>query len=143
MLGQRDVDSSSEDAPAAYHYRLQYSLDQFNTSETAGPPDRLGFFRTRVTTSATVGVTNMTSHHQAPLNDLGGVMLGGAYKFDRGIWHERHIRIAERGDYCFVSFWMSSDSPGELRVDETGRDETARPRAGISRLSPRPKRMRW
>jgi len=119
MLGQRDVASNSEDAPAAYHYRLQYSLDQINTAETADPPDRPGFFRTRVTASATVGVTNITPHHQAPLNDLSGVMLGGAYKLDRGICHRRHIRMAERGDYCFVSFWMSPDSPGELAADET------------------------
>lgn len=48
-------------------------------------------------------------------------MLGGAYKFDRGICHQRHIRIAERGDYCFASFWMSPDSPGELAADETRR----------------------
>jgi hypothetical protein len=119
MLGQRDVASNSDDAPAAYHYRLQYSLDQIKTAETADRPDRPGFFRTRVTASATVGVTNITPHHQAPLNDLSGVMLGGAYKLDRGICHQRHIRIAERGDYCFVSFWMSPDSPGELAADET------------------------
>jgi hypothetical protein len=66
MLGQRDVASNSEDAPAAYHYRLQYSLDQIKTAETADRPDRPGFFRTRVTASATVGVTNITHTTKLP-----------------------------------------------------------------------------
>ena len=119
MLGQRAVDSNSEDDPAAYHYRLRYSLDQITTAETADPQDRRGLFGTHVVASASVFVTNATPHHIAPLNDLSGVMLGGAYKLDRGVCHQRHTLVADRGDYCFVSFWTSPDSPGELAVDET------------------------
>lgn len=118
MLGQRAADSNSDDDPAAFRYRLQYSLNQINTAETADPQGRPGFVRTQVAASATVFVTNMTPR-QAPLGDLSGVMLGGAYKFDRGICHQRHTRVAIRGNYCFVSLWTSPDNPGELAVDET------------------------
>jgi hypothetical protein len=55
-------------------------------------------------------------------------MLGGAYRLDRRICHQRHIRIAERGDYCFVSFWVSPDNPGELAAGE---------RRGLGDSSPR------
>ena len=119
MLGQRDVNSNSEDDPAAYRYRLQYSLNQLNAVETADPQGRPGFVRTQVTAAATVGVTNVAPNDGAPLNDLSGVMLGGAYKFERGICHQRHIPIADRGNYCFVSFWTSPDSPAELAAGET------------------------
>ena len=118
-LGQRDANSDSEDDPAVYHYRLRYSLDQLTTVETADPYGHPGFLGTRVTASATVRVTNVTPHREVPLNDLSGVMLGGVYQVDRGICHQRHIPIAERGDYCFVSFWTSPDSPGDLAVDQT------------------------
>lgn len=119
MLGQRDATSGSEDDPAAYHYRLRYSLDQFTTVQTVDPNGHPGLFGTRVTASATVRVTNVTPHREVPLNDLSGVMLGGAYQIDRGICHQRHIPIADRANYCFVSFWTSPDSPGELAVDQT------------------------
>ena len=118
MLGQRDA-SGSEDDPAAYHYRLRYSLDQFTTVQTVDPNGHPGLFGTRVTASATVRVTNVTPHREVPLNDLSGVMLGGAYQIDRGICHQRHIPIADRANYCFVSFWTSPDSPGDLAVDQT------------------------
>ena len=42
MLGQRSIDSNSEDDPAAYHYRLQYSLDQINTEAVVDPRDNQG-----------------------------------------------------------------------------------------------------
>lgn len=119
MLAQRAADSNSEDDPAAFRYRLQYSLNQIKTAETADPQGRPGFVRTQVAASATVFVTNMTPQHKAPLGDLSGVMLGGAYKFDRGICHQRHTRVANRGNYCFVSLWTSPDNPGELAVAET------------------------
>lgn len=118
MLDQGDVNSNSEDDPAAYHYRFWYSLNQLNAVEAADPHDHPGFVRTRVTASATVGVTNMTPNHDAPLNDLSGVMIGVGYKFDRGICHQQHVLIAHHGNYCFVSFWMSPDSPGELAAGE-------------------------
>ena len=118
-LGQRDVNSNSEDDPAAYRHRLQYSLNQLNAVQAADPQGRPGFAGTQVTASATVSVTNVTPNHDAPLNDLSGVMLGGAYKFERGICHQRHIPIADRGNFCFVSFWTSPDSPGELTTGET------------------------
>jgi hypothetical protein len=119
MLGQRSIDSNSEDDPAAYHYRLQYSLDQLNTEEVVDPHDQPGLVRTHVTTSATVLITNMTPDRTVPLIDLRGAMLGGGYNFDRGICHQRHIPLAVRGDYCFVSFWTSPDSPDDLAVGET------------------------
>jgi len=119
MLGQRSIDSNSEDDPAAYHYRLQYSLDQIDSQETVDLGDRPGLFRTRVTTSATVLITNMTPGRRVPLIDLRGVILGGGYKFDRGICHQRNIPIAVRGDYCFVGFWSSPDGPDDLAVGET------------------------
>lgn len=105
MVDQRDV-NTAEDGPAAYHYQLAYSLDQLTTSGT------------RVTAAATVRVTNVTPH-KAPLNDLSGVLLGGAYNFDRGICHQRRTLLAYRGNYCFVSFWTSPDSPGELAAAQT------------------------
>src|SRR5581483_6492222 len=49
MLGQRDVNSNSDDDPAAYQYRLQYSLDQVEAVEAVDPHDQPGFVRTRVT----------------------------------------------------------------------------------------------
>lgn len=117
-LGQRDANGSDDD-PASFHYRLRYSLDQLVTAEAADPSGRPGFVGTRVTAAATVLVTNVTPNHPAPLNDLSGVMIGGAYKLDRGICQQRHTPRAQRGDYCFVSFWTSPDSPGELAVDQT------------------------
>lgn len=117
-LGQRDA-NGSEDDPASFHYRVRYSLDQLVTAETGDPSGRPGLVGTRVTAAAAVFVTNMTPHHTAPLNDLSGVMIGGAYKLDRGICHQRHTPLAQRGDYCFVSLWTSPDSPGELAMDQT------------------------
>lgn len=119
MVGQRRVDSNSEDDPAAYNYRLQYSLDSINTAGMVIPGDVSGLVRTRVTASATVLVTNVTPNHMAPLNDLRGIMLAGAYKLNRGICQQRHILIAKRGDYCFASLWQSPNNPGELTADET------------------------
>ncbi|HEY6422061.1 MAG TPA: hypothetical protein VIY28_02180 [Pseudonocardiaceae bacterium] len=119
MLGQRDTDSNSEDDPAAYSYQLQYSLDSINTAETVDPSDSPGLVRAQITTSVTVHVTNMTPGHKAPLNDLSGVMLGGVYKLNRGICQQRHIPVARRGDYCFVSLWVSPDDPAELAAGET------------------------
>jgi hypothetical protein len=76
ILGQRSVDSKSEDDPAAYHYRLRYSLDSIDTRETVDPGDDPGLVRAQIITSATVLVTNMTPHREAPLGDLRGIMLG-------------------------------------------------------------------
>jgi hypothetical protein len=64
-LGQRDVNSASKDDPEAYHYRLRYSLDQVDTAVTVEPHDHPDFFRTQITTAATVFVTNVTPHHRA------------------------------------------------------------------------------
>lgn len=122
MLGQRDVNSNSYDDPAAYQYRLRYSLDQIDATETVDPHDQPGFFRTRVTTVVNVFIANTTPHRNAPLIDLRGVIIGGGYKFDRGICHQRSIPLAERNDYCFVSFWVSRgnrDGFDELAVGET------------------------
>jgi hypothetical protein len=119
MLGQRSLESNSEDDPAAYHYLLQYSLDSIKTADTTNFGDDPGIIRTQITTSATIHVTNMTPHHNAPLIDLSGVMLAGAYKLDRGICHQRNIPVARRGDYCFVSLWASPDNPGQLTASET------------------------
>ena len=121
MLGQRDVSSSSEDDLAAYQYRLRYSLDRIDTVEVANSHDQPGFFRTQVTTAATVFITNTTPHRDAPLIDLRGVIIGGGYKIDRGICHQWNIPLAERNDYCFVSFWVSTGNQGgsdELAVGE-------------------------
>jgi hypothetical protein len=119
MLGQRSLASNSEDDPAAYHYLVQYSLDSLKTADTVSPGEDRGLVGTQITTSATIHVTNMTPDHSAPLNDLSGVMLAGAYKLDRGICHQRNIPVAGRGDYCFVSLWVSPDNPGELTAGET------------------------
>jgi hypothetical protein len=121
MLGQRDVTSNSDDDPAAYQYRLRYSLDQIDATEAVDPHDQPGFFRTRVTTVVNVFIANTTPHRNAPLIDLRGVIIGGGYKLDRGICHQRNIPLAERNDYCFVGFWVSPGNRGgfdELAVGE-------------------------
>ncbi|MGH3841210.1 MAG: hypothetical protein ACRDR6_12105 [Pseudonocardiaceae bacterium] len=119
MLGQRSVGSTSADDPASYHYRLQYSLDSITTAQTVDPGDDPGLVRAQIITSATVLVTNITPYHTAPLGDLRGVMLGGVYKLNRGICQQRQVLISGRGNYCFVSLWVSPDDPGELAADET------------------------
>ncbi len=121
ILGQRSVDSKSEDDPAAYHYRLRYSLDSIDTRETVDPGDDPGLVRAQIITSATVLVTNMTPRHEAPLGDLRGIMLGGVYKLNRGICQQRQILVSGRGNYCFASLWVSPDNPGELAAGETRR----------------------
>ncbi|HET9257100.1 MAG TPA: hypothetical protein VFO16_18145 [Pseudonocardiaceae bacterium] len=121
-LGQRDVESTSEDDPAAYDYRLRYSLDSMNTAEVLDPGDHQGLVRTRITTSATVAVTNITPNREAPLIDLSGVILAGAYRLTRDTCQRRRVLISgRRGDYCFVSLWDSPDNPGELAAGETRR----------------------
>ncbi|MGH3867202.1 MAG: hypothetical protein ACRDQ4_13870 [Pseudonocardiaceae bacterium] len=119
ILGQRSDDSKSGDDPAAYRYRLQYSLDSIDITETVSPGDDPGLARVQIITAATVLVTNMTPHREAPLGDLRGVMLGGVYKLNRGICQQRQILVSGRGNYCFVSLWVSPDNPGELAADET------------------------
>jgi len=122
LLGQREITSNSDNDPAAYQYRLRYSLDRIETAEMVNSRDQLGFVRTQVATAATVFITNTTSHRNAPLIDLRGVIIGAGYKFDRGICHRRNIPLAQRNDYCFVSFWISpgnQDSSDELAVGET------------------------
>lgn len=119
ILGQRSVDSKSEDDPAAYRYRLRYSLDSIDTREMVDPGDTPGLVRTRIITSATVLVTNITPNHEAPLGDLRGIMLGGVYKLNREICQQRQILVSGRGNYCFASLWVSPDNPGELAAGET------------------------
>jgi len=122
MIGQREITSNSDDDPAAYQYRLRYSLDRIETAEVANLHDQSGFVHTQVTTAATVFITNTTLHRNAPLIDLRGVIIGAGYKFDRGICHQRSIPLAQRNGYCFVSFWVSPGKQGstdELAVDET------------------------
>lgn len=115
ILGQRSAGTD----PAAYRYRLQYSLDSLDTAETVNSGDNPGLARVQITTAATVLVTNMTPHREAPLGDLRGIMLGGVYKLNRGICQQRQILVSGRGNYCFVSLWMSPDNPGELVASET------------------------
>src|SRR5262249_26457210 len=98
-LGQRDAESTSEYDPAAYNYRLRYALDSMNTAEVLGPGDHQGLVRTRITTSATVTVTNITPNRKAPLIDLSGVILAGAYRLTRDICQQRRALISgRRGD---------------------------------------------
>jgi len=114
MFGQRDITSNSDDDPAAYQYRLRYFLDRIETAEMVNSRDQPGFVHTQVATAATVFVTNTTFHRNAPLIDLRGVIIGAGYKFDRGICHQRSIPLAQRNDYCFVSFWVSLGNQGSL-----------------------------
>ena len=122
MLGQRDINSNSDDDPAAYQYRLRYSLDRIETAEVVNARDQSGFVRTQVTTAATVFITNTTPHRNAPLIDLRGVIIGAGYKIDRRICHQRNIPLAQRNDYCFASFWVSPGDQGSF--DELAADET-------------------
>jgi hypothetical protein len=115
ILDQRSADND----PATYRYRLQYSLDSLDTAETVNPGDDPGLARVQLTTTATVLVTNLTPHREAPLGDLRGIMLGGVYKLNRGICQQRQILVSGRGNYCFVSLWVSPDNPGELAAGET------------------------
>ena len=122
MLGQRDINSNSDDDPAAYQYRLRYSLDRVEMAGMVNLRDQPGFVRTQVTTAATVFITNTTPHRNVPLIDLRGVIIGARYKIDRGICHQRSIPLAERNDYCFASLWFSpgnQESSDELAVGET------------------------
>jgi len=115
ILGQRSADSD----PAAYRNRLQYSLDSLDTAETVNSGDNPGLARVQITTAATVLVTNITPYRVAPLGDLRGIMLGGVYKLNRKICQQRQILVSGRGNYCFVSLWVSPENPGELVAGET------------------------